>query len=71
MCRKRWVVISVISFSIVSASRQLTTFLVMLSRTGSTSAGAPLCPMARTISRSDRMPTTLPDSSATTTQPTR
>jgi len=69
MWRNRCDDISDISRSIVSASRAVITALVMYAETGSFSTLLPDWPIARTRSRSDTMPATLPSSPSMTTQP--
>ena len=69
MWRNRCVVISDISRSIRSASRAVTTVLVMKSETGSFKTLGPDWPIARMRSRSDTMSATLPLSPSMTMQP--
>jgi hypothetical protein len=69
MWRNRCAVISAISLSMVSASRQVKTVLVMQVFTGSFSTLAPARAISRTMSRSDTMPATLPSAPVMTTQP--
>ena len=70
-CRMRRFVISAINSCTVSPGAQVTTLRVMISSTPRDNSSAPPSASAMTMSRSDRMPSTLSPSALTTIAPMR